>query len=339
MTSGDRALVVLLALVVVVGLTAGLPELSAQGTVKLDGYAEWKRNGDLVVDGQRVRVNGKTKWKGTFTNVAAVPMGFEVRASGVRAADGAVLAREIDVRPNGTDALFESDVMAGTNQLESVWRQNGEAFEADGKGRKVRIGEIETEGPRVDRVRRLVRLLAPPYVDQSKLRVYVIDNQQWNAMAMGNGAIWVYRGIMDDMPDPQLAIVVGHELAHYTHEHSRRQMRRGIWTQMIGLGALLGATAIDSSAARAAAQIGAAFTLSALSSGYGRDLEDQADRVGLRYAYEGGFAVADAPAVWRRFLEKYGQGDRVTNFFFSDHSLASARKKNLELEIANNYRP
>jgi hypothetical protein len=27
----------------------------------------------------------------------------------------------------------------------------------------------------------------------------------------------------------------------------------------------------------------------------------------------------------------------VTNFFFSDHSLASARKKNLEREIANNY--
>ena len=339
MTSGDRALAVFLALVVVVGLTAGLPELSAQGTVKLDGYAEWKRNGDLVVDGQRVRVDGKTKWKGTFTNVAAVPMGSEVRASGVRAADGAVTAREIDVRPNGADALFESDVMAGTNQLESVWRQNGEAFEADGKGRKVRIGEIETEGPRVDRVRQLVRRLGPPYVDQSKLRVYVIDNQEWNAMAMGNGAIWVYRGIMDDMPDPQLAIVVGHELAHYTHEHSRRQMRRGIWTQMIGLGALLGATAIDSSAARAAAQLGAAFTLSALSSGYGRDLEDQADRVGLRYAYEGGFAVAEAPGVWQRFLEKYGQGDRVTNFFFSDHSLAGARKKNLELEIANNYRP
>ena len=33
-------------------------------------------------------------------------------------------------------------------------------------------------------------------------------------MAMGNGAIWVFSGIMRDMPDEQLAIVVGHELAH-----------------------------------------------------------------------------------------------------------------------------
>ena len=67
--------------------------------------------------------------------------------------------------------------------------------------------------------------------------------------------------------------------------------------------------------------------------------EDQADRVGLRYAYEAGFPVDGAPGVWQRFLEKYGQEDRMTNFFFSDHSLASARKGNLEREIANNYGP
>ena len=75
-----------------------------------------------------------------------------------------------------------------------------------------------------------------------------------------------------------------------------------------------------------------------MTAGYGRDLEDQADRVGLRYAYEAGYPVQDAPTVWQRFLDKYGQEDRVTNFFFSDHSLASARKRNLEREIANNYR-
>jgi hypothetical protein len=338
MDKGDRALAVLLGLVLVVGLTAGLPEVSAHGAVRLDGYAGWKRSGELVVDGQRVRADDRTRWKGPFTSVDAVPLGFEARVTGVRAGDGAVVAREIDVRPNGADALFESEVLAGTNQLESVWRQSGQAFEAGGKGRKVTIGEIETEGVDVDRVRWLVRRLAPPYVDQSKLRVYIINNRQWNAMAMGNGSIWVYRGIMDDLSDSQLAIVVGHELAHYTHEHSRRQMRRGIWTQMVGLGALLGAEAIGHGGARAAAQLGAALSVSALTSGYGRDLEDQADRVGLRYAHEAGFPVADAPQVWQRFLDKYGQEARLTNFFFSDHSRASARQKNLQLEIVNNYK-
>jgi metalloendopeptidase OMA1, mitochondrial len=337
MRDGNRALLVMLVVALVVGLTAGVPELSAQGAVKLDGYAEWKpATGVLVVDAQRVRVNDRTKWKGEYRRVDDVPLGYEVRVSGARQPDGTVLAREIDVRPNGS-ALFESDVQQGTAQLEGLWLQSGSAFEADQQGRKKVIGEIERDGRRVNRVRGLVRRMAPPYVDQSSLRVYVIDNKEWNAMAMGNGAIWVFRGIMDDMTDNELAIVVGHELAHYTHEHSRRQMRRGMWTQLAGLGALLAAEAIDSSAGRAAAQAGAALSMMALTSGYGRDLEDQADRVGLRYAYQGGFEVARAPNVWGRFLEKYGEQDRMTNFFFSDHSLASARRKNLQREIELNY--
>lgn len=327
----------MLAIVVIVGFTAGVPELSAQGAVKLDGYAEWRPGtGVLVVDAQRVRVEDRTKWKGQYRRVDHVPLGFEVRVTGTRQPDGTVLARAIDVRPNGS-ALFESDVQEGTAQLEGLWLQSGSAFEADEHGRQKVIGEIAKDGRDVNRVRGLVRRLAPPYVDHANLRVYVIDNQEWNAMAMGNGAIWVFRGIMNDMTDNELAIVVGHELAHYTHEHSRRQMRRGMWTQLAGLGALLAAEAIDSSAGRAAAQAGAALSMMALTSGYGRDLEDQADRVGLRYAYQGGFDVRRAPEVWGRFLQKYGEQDRATNFFFSDHSLASARRTNLQREIEQNY--
>ncbi len=335
-SAGDRGLAIFAAGVLIVGLTAGFPVVEAQDAIKLDGYAEWRKAGVLVVDGQRLRADPQTKWKGTFTSIPTIPLGHEVRVQGVRTADGTVLAREIDVRPNG-NALFESEVQKGTDELEGLWLRNGEAFEADGGGRKTTIGEVEREGRRVDRVRRLVRQMSPPYADQSKVRVYVIDNKEWNAMAMGNGAVWVFRGIMDDMTDNELAIVVGHELAHYTHEHSRRQMRKGMWGQFGSLAALLAAEAIDSRGLRAAAQLGSALGFSAWMNGYGRDLEDQADRVGLRYAHEGGFDVSGAPGVWQRFLDKYGQSDRVTNFFFSNHSLASARRRNLEVELRNNY--
>lgn len=336
LSAGDRGLAVMLAGIVAVGLAAGFPAASADNTVTLDSYAEWRKPGLLVVDGQRVVADRETRWKGPFTTVDAVPLGFEVRVRGVRQPDGTVLARVLDIRPNGT-ALFESDVRQGTSALEGLWLRSGQAFEADPNGRKILIGEVESAGRAVDRVRGLVRRLAPPYVDRDALRVYVIDNGEWNALAMGNGAIWVFRGITDAMADNDLAIVVGHELAHYTHEHSRRQMRRDIWGQVGGLAALLAASAIDSNAARTAAQLGAALGVSAWRSGYGRDLEDQADRVGLRYAYEGGFDVSRAPVVWQRFLEKYGETDRLTTFFFSDHSRASARRRNLEIELRNNY--
>ena len=341
MKDGDRALTILLGGILIVGLLAGTGDVSAQttpakGDVKLDSYAEWKHPGVLIVDGQRVVAGAGTKWKGKFSSIDPIPVGHEVRVQGVRQASGDVLALEIDVRPNG-NALFENEVQQGTNELEGLWLRNRAAFEADGSGKKVEIGEIEESGRRVQRVRGLVRRLAPSYVDQSKLRVYVIDNKDWNAMAMGNGAIWVFSGIMDDMSDNELAIVVGHELAHYTHEHSRRQLRKGMWIQMGSLAALAAAEAIDNKGLRAVAQMSSVLGFGAWMNGFGRDLEDQADRVGLRYAYEGDFDVSAAPAVWQRFLEKYGDGDKVTNFFFSDHSTAAARRKHLEEEIRFNY--
>jgi Zn-dependent protease with chaperone function len=340
MKDGDRALLLLLAAVLTVGLFAGIGDLSAHdpSAITLDSYAEWTQPAALVVDGQRVVVDQSTEWKGDFSTIATVPIGYEVRVSGVRQPSGAILARDIDVRPNG-NALFEGEVRQGSNELEGMWLENHAAFDADRRGRKTAIGAIQEAGPRVERVRYLVNRLAPPYVDRDRLRVYVIENKEWNAMAMGNGALWVFSGIMDDMSDGELAIVIGHELAHYTHEHSRRQMRKGMWAQMGSLALLAAAAAIDSNGLRALAQLGGSLGFGAWMNGFGRDLEDQADRVGLRYAHEAGFNVANAPNVWQRFLDKYGDHDRLTNFFFSDHSTAAARRKNLEQELRYNYRP
>jgi Zn-dependent protease with chaperone function len=341
MKTGTRALMALVSGFVVGGLVAGNGAVSAQRPATAErvdlgsSYAEWKQPGALIVDGQRVVASSATRWKGAFTSIDAVPLGHEVRVKGRRQPGGDVLATEIDVRPNGT-ALFEPEVQQGTNQLEGLWVRNRAAFEADGTGRRLEIGRIETSGPRVDRVRGIVRRVAPPYVDRSQVRVYVIDNKEWNALAMGNGAIWVFGGLMNDMSDDELAIVVGHEMAHYTHEHSRRQMRKGLWIQMAGLAGLAAAEAIDNDALRAVAQVGAVLGFGAWMNGYGRELEDQADRVGLRYAYEGGYDVSQAPGVWQRFLDKYGERDGVTNFFFSDHSTASARRRHLEDEIRFN---
>jgi hypothetical protein len=60
--------------------------------------------------------------------------------------------------------------------------------------------------------------------------VRVVKTKDWNASAMANGAVWVYTGLMDAMDDDELSIVMGHELAHYSYEHIRRnQSRAGLW--------------------------------------------------------------------------------------------------------------
>ena len=165
----------------------------------------------------------------------------EVKAEGVRDADGSLIARKLEARPNGM-AMFESDVLKGTNAAEAAYRRVGHMFEQVDEDRAVDFGVLHESGPRVERVRRITRRLLPPTVDPDDVRVYVVDNPEWNAMAMGNYSIYVFSGLLDDMDDDEVAIVLGHELAHATHEHSRKQFKKQMWIQLAALGLGSGAS-------------------------------------------------------------------------------------------------
>ena len=305
--------------------------------VKLNGYVEYHENAILVVEGQRVAVNTKTKFKGTGAHtIAQIPLGYKAKVEGRRQADGTVLAKKIEVKPNG-QAMYESDVLEATNQIEKMWVDAGEMYMGDGRRRQT-VGDIKTEGPEVDRVRGIMLKLLPPYVSANDVRVHVVETKEWNASAMGNGAVWVYTGLLNDMDDDEIAIILGHELAHYTHEHSRRGMKKSMWGQLAGLAGAIGAGAIQNDGASSVAGLGASLGLSAWQSGYSRDMEDQADRVGLRYAYEAGFDVSKGPALWNKFRKKYGEDSTMSNFLFGSHSRPTDRIRNIRRELRRNYR-
>lgn len=310
------------------------PAAGQQKSEKLEGYAEWRRGDTIIVDGQRVRADNNTKFKGkNIRGLDSIPLGYEVKVKGRRQADGSVLAESIEAKPNGM-ALFEREILQASDQIEQIWLKEGRMFEPGQGGKRHDIGRIVTSGPEVARVRRIMNRLLPPYIKPNSIRVRVVETKEWNASAMGNGAIWVYSGLLRDMSDDELAIILGHELAHYTHEHTRRNAKKALIAQLL-LGAA--ASAKSSGAKGTLLLLGAALGTTAWINGYSRDLEDQADRVGLRYAHEGGFDVSKAPKMWARFREKYGERDKVTNFFFGSHSRPSDRIKNIRRELALNY--
>lgn len=207
-------------------------------------------------------------------------------------------------------------------------------------GKSKDLGRLYRDGASVGRVHTATARLVPTYLKPTDFRVYVLDNKEWNAFACANGMIVVHSALLSDMNDDEMAIVLGHELVHATHEHTRREFKRGMFMELMMLGITAGVeTALDDSKkkTKATVEILSTLGLMAWKNGYGRDLEDQADRVGLRYAYEAGYDVRIAPRLWRRFAEKYGDGNKVVNFFFGDHSLSKARAANLEREVALNY--
>ena len=312
--------------------------VQAGKTTKVEGILEYRKAGFIVVDGQRVQPSPKMKFKGSGSvkKYDAIPAGWEIRAEGSRQPDGTILVTKMDARPNGS-AMFEGEVLQATNAAEKQYVSSGKIADQGPDGKEQVLGELKTTGPEVDRVRKIVDRVAPPYIDRKSIRVYVVENKEWNAMAMANYSIYVFTGIMKDLDDDELAIVLGHEIAHATQEHSRKQAKKGLYSQVGGSVAALGASQIDNGIVKDAAGVGVALSSSAFNNSYSRDYEDQADRVGLRYVYEAGYDYTKAPKLWRRFAEKYGDSNEIENFFFGNHSLSMKRADALDREIKNNY--
>lgn len=288
----------------------------------LRGYLEWQRGDYAIVDGQRVRWTSKTRMQlGRIPFIGSVPAGYEMVVGGRRARDGSLIAERIEASPNRV-VLYENEVVQQFDEVERAWLADGTMFLMNGTQRRT-LGRIEEAGPSVDRVRRIMNRIVPPYIDASRIRVHVVESTEWNARAMANGAIWVNTALLNDTSDDELAVVLGHELAHYTYEHSRRSMKDDMWRQL----ASPGANAVT-----------AKLSLLAWGSGYSRNLEDQADRVGLRYAYEAGFDVGRAIDMFSRERSRFGESNAVTNWFSGGHSRSADRLKNIRRELQLNYR-
>ena len=128
----------------------------------------------------------------------------------------------------------------------------------------------------------------------------VVDDAAVNAFALPGGYIYVTRGIMAHLrSEAELVAVMGHEIGHVTGRHSASQMSK----QQLAMGGLILGMVVKPEFQRFAglAQQG----LGLLFLKFGRDDENQADELGLRYMTR----VDYDP---REMLEVFGVLDGVT---------------------------
>jgi len=105
----------------------------------------------------------------------------------------------------------------------------------------------------------------------------VLDSEDVNAFALPGGYVYITRGIMAYLnSEAELAAVLGHEIGHVTARHSVRQQTgataAGVGAMVVGI--LTGSGDLANVANMAG---------SALVSGYGRDMELEADELGAEY--------------------------------------------------------
>lgn len=127
------------------------------------------------------------------------------------------------------------------------------------------------------------RLVAQSDMPDRKFTFAVIDEPEINAFATPGGFIYVNRGLIGYLnSEAQLAGVIGHEIAHVTARHHGRRKTAGVTSKVLSTTAyvLTGSGAVYDASNMYGAE---------LISGYGRDMELEADGLGAEYMYKAGY--------------------------------------------------
>jgi predicted Zn-dependent protease len=112
----------------------------------------------------------------------------------------------------------------------------------------------------------------------------VLDSEDINAFTTGGGYVYVTRGIMNFLnSEAELMAVLGHEIGHV---NARHPVRRQTQSTLSGIGAA--AVGIFTGSGDLAGL--ANYAGAALVTGYGRDMELEADRLGAQYLAKAGLA-------------------------------------------------
>lgn len=156
--------------------------------------------------------------------------------------------------------------------------------------------------PQVKRLRGIAAKLIPysykfnPRARDWKWEINLIGSQQINAFCMPGGKIAFYTGILETLKltDDEVAMVMGHEIAHALREHARERMAKteltrfgtSLVSDLLGLGGL-GRMAVDAGG-------------SLLSLKFSRDDESESDVIGLELAARAGYDPRAGVTLWQK---------------------------------------
>ncbi len=250
--------------------------------------------------------------------------GFLLAAAATAAASAVPAWAQVNV---GSSSTVRNLVPAET--LENSARQQYSQVIADAKAK----GALApNDHPQLARLHAIAKRLIPhatpwnPRARDWKWQVNLIGSKQLNAWCMPGGKIAFYTGILDQLKldDDEVAMIMGHEMAHALREHARERLAKSqvtsvglsIASQLLGLGQL-GNMAAD-------------FGTQLLTLKYSRDDETEADLVGLEIAARGGYRPEASVELWKKMLAANGNGGPG---FLSTHPSGANRIQELEANL------
>ena len=217
-------------------------------------------------------------------------------------------------------------LLVSSQQLEKMAAQSYAKL----RNEALKKGALNTDEELTQRVRTIAARIAPQSAvfrrdaPAWKWEVNVISSKELNAFCMPGGKIVFYSGLIRrlNLSDDEIAVVMGHEVAHALREHSREQVSQAIAAQTaIGIGAaLLGISGVG--------DLANAGYQALIATRFSRADETEADRIGLELTARAGYDPRAGVSLWQKMM-KASQGGQGPEFL-STHPAEANRVKEIE---------
>jgi predicted Zn-dependent protease len=184
--------------------------------------------------------------------------------------------------------------------LEMAALQQYGQLRAQAVGRNALLPEDDAQAKRVQRIAK--ELLPHTHKWNSRAKdwpweVIVVKTSTVNALCMPGGKIAVFTGIIDTLKltDDELAIVLGHEMAHALREHARARAAK---VTLTNVGTLAVGLVIGGNVGELARQGGGLLNLK-----FNRDDERDADLIGMEIAARAGYDPEAGITLWQKMAQ------------------------------------
>ena len=199
------------------------------------------------------------------------------------------------------------------------------------------VGQARDQGalapnnhPQLQRLRYIAARIVPltaacnERAEQWKWEVNLLGSKQINAFCMPGGKIAFFSGILSTLKlnDDEVAVVMGHEVAHALLEHARERMAKSAGTSLgLRLGAaVLGLGSVGDMAAQGLSNLA--------SLKFGRSDESEADALGLVLAAQAGYDPRAGVTLWQKMSA--ATGGRAPPQWLSTHPAGESRIKDIQ---------
>jgi len=218
-----------------------------------------------------------------------------------------LIACETTTAPGAIGADRRQLLLVSSEQLESMAAESYAQLKSEARNEgflnedQALLRRVQAVAERIEPQTRVFRADAPGW----NWEVNVLHSDELNAFCMPGGKIMFYSGLIEklDLSDAEIAIVMGHEIAHALREHSREQMSQAIAAQTaIGIGASLiglGQASTDLAATGYQALVATQFS---------RTDETEADRIGLELSARAGYDPRAGVTLWQKMMNASSGG-------------------------------